>query len=67
MAKSEIGVKLRDKLLEFADDRSFAIGVMSNAKTEENWQIILDVMESEKDITKARLLLFSLSLGEQVE
>ena len=59
-----VGIKLKNKLLELYNDREFAIGVMTNAKTEENWKTLLDIIENEKGIDSDRLSLISLALGE---
>ena len=61
---SNVGMKLKNKLLELYNDREFAMGVLVNAKTEENWGKLLDILEKEKFDTD-RISLIALALGEK--
>ncbi|MDD6435315.1 MAG: ribonuclease HI [Clostridiales bacterium] len=63
---SEVGKKLKEKLIELYNDKEYALGVMVNSKTEENWKLLLDVIEKE-DFDSDRIALIALALGETVE
>jgi len=58
--------ELVNKLLDIYDSKDFVIGVLTNAKTEENWDLVLRFIDTEKDIDSDRVSLFALALGETV-
>jgi hypothetical protein len=64
---SEAGEKIKKLLYEIEDDRDFVKAVMLNAKTEDNWKILTEFIESKEDNSVERILLFSVALGETVE
>lgn len=60
-----IAEKLKDKLMEISDnDIDFAKGVMTNAQSDKCRQDILDTIEEHPEVSKNRLLLMSVALGE---
>ena len=64
---SEIREKLRNELYKKKDDIEFVNGVIIFAKTEENWQVLLDIMEEHPEATTSQLILIDLGLGREVE
>lgn len=63
--KSEIGKDLKDELILIGGER-FYLGVMANAKTEENWMEILRFIEYAKnnneDVLPDTISLLALSM-----
>jgi hypothetical protein len=57
--------KLFDKLKEFHNDKEFVVGVMSNAKHDEDRDLILKFIESEKEATIEDVILLSLHLANE--
>ena len=55
---------LKDKLQSFCDDWDFVVGVMSNAKYEEDRKTIIDFMDND-EITVEDIILLSLELGNE--
>ena len=59
--------KLFDKLKEFYPDRDFVLGVISNARTEENYQRIIDFIDNGDGVTVESILSLSLLLDDITE
>lgn len=64
---SEIREKLQNELYKKKDDIEFVNGVIIFAETEENWQVLLDIMEEHPEATTSQLILIALGLGREVE
>ena len=47
------------------NDRDFILGVLSDAKTEENFKICLDFIKQGIDVTEPNLLMLSLDLDKE--
>lgn len=58
---------LFDKLKEFHPDRDFVIGVISVAKTDENYQYIIDFMDKGEDVTVDNIIALSVLLDDVTE
>lgn len=56
---------LFDKLRDFHNDKDFVIGVMSNAKHDEDREVILEFIENEKEASIEDVILLSLHLANQ--
>ena len=56
---------LFEKLRTFYNNRDFVLGVMCNAPHEDNMKTILEYIEKGKDVTRERLILLSLELGNK--
>ena len=61
---SKVSQTLKDKLQSFYDDRDFIVGVMSNAKCEEDRKTIIDFMDND-EVTVEDIILLSLELGDR--
>ncbi len=59
---ADIKRQLFDKLKAFRPDKDFVIGVISNAKHDEDRQTILDFLDSEQNATVEDIILLSLHL-----
>ena len=57
--------ELFDKLNSFHHDKDFVVGVMSNAKHEEDRKTIIDYMENGEDVTVENIILLSLHLNNE--
>lgn len=53
------------ELKKINDDRDFILGVLSDAKTEENFKICLDYINQGIDVTEPNLLMLSLDLDKE--
>lgn len=69
MALSKISEELKNRLVRFYDNRDFLIGVMSNVKTDEKRQKMIDFMDKAEEvgdeITSDDLILLSVVLGNK--
>jgi hypothetical protein len=69
MALSKISEELKNRLVSFYDNRDFLIGVMSNVKTDEKRQKMIDFMDKAEEvgdeITSDDLILLSVVLGNK--
>ena len=61
----DIKRELFNKLKEFHPDKDFVVGVMSNAKHEDDRKAILQFMENGDDVTVESIILFSLHLSNE--
>ena len=61
---SAVSQTFKDKLQSFYDDRDFIVGVMSNAKHEEDRKTIIDFMDN-NEVTVEDIILLSLELGNE--
>ncbi len=59
----DIKRELFNKLNEFYHDKDFVIGVMSNAKHDEDRETILQFVENGEDVTIESIILLSLHLS----
>lgn len=62
MENKEIKRKLFDKLKEFYNDKDFVGGVISNTKTDEERQVIIDYIDKGENVTTDKITLLGLSL-----
>lgn len=62
---SKVSQTLKDKLQTFYNDRNFIVGVMSNAKDEEDRKVIIDFMDNGDEVTVENIILLSLELGNE--
>lgn len=62
---ADIKRTLFDKLKDFHKDKEFVIGVMSNAKHEEDRKAIISFLENEKEATVDDVILLSLHLANK--
>lgn len=62
---TDIKRTLFDKLKDFHKDKEFVIGVMSNAKHEEDRKAIISFLENEKEATVDDVILLSLHLANK--
>lgn len=62
---SEVSQTLKEKLQDFYNDRDFVVGVMSNAKHEEDRKTIIDFMDYGDEVTVENIILLSLELGNE--
>ena len=53
------------ELKKINDDKDFILGVLSDAKTEENFKICLDFINQGIDVTEPNLLMLSLDLAKE--
>ena len=53
------------ELKKIHDDKDFILGVLSDAKTEENFKICLDFTKQGIDVTEPNLLMLSLDLAKE--
>lgn len=53
------------KLKKIHNDKGFILGVLSDAKTEENFKICLDFIKQGIDVTEPNLLMLSLDLDKE--
>ncbi len=58
----DITQKLFAKLKAFYPDKDFVVGVMSNAKHDDDRQVIYDFMENGEEVTIENIILLSLHL-----
>lgn len=56
---------LISELKKINNDRDFILGVLSDAKTEENFKICLDFINQGIDVTEPNLLMLSLDLNKE--
>lgn len=61
----DIKRELFNKLNSFHHDKDFVIGVMSNAKHDEDRETILQFMENDDDVTIENIILLSLHLSNE--
>lgn len=61
----DIKRELFNKLNNFHHDKDFVVGVMSNAKHDEDRKTILQFMESDEDVTIENIILLSLHLNNE--
>jgi hypothetical protein len=52
------------ELRKIRNDDDFIIGVISNAKTEENYELVLEFIKQDIDVTPPNLLMLSLDLNK---
>ena len=64
---SETCKNLIDKLFDILDDDDFVLGVVTNAKNDENRQKIIDYIDNGDDVTVENIILLSLHLGNETE
>lgn len=62
MENKEIKRKLFDKLKEIYNDKDFVCGVISNTKTDEERQVIIDYIDKGEDVTSDKITLLGLNL-----
>lgn len=62
MENKEIKRKLFDKLKDFYNDKDFVGGVISNTKTDEERQVIIDYIDKGENVTIDKITLLGLSL-----
>lgn len=53
------------ELKKINDDKDFILGVLSDAKTEENFKICLDFIKQGIEVTEPNLLMLSLDLAKE--
>ena len=58
----EIKKKLFAKLKEYYPDKDFVVGVMSNAKNDENRQAIINYIDNGENVSVENIILLSLHL-----
>lgn len=63
--EKEIKRKLFDKLKAFYPDKDFVIGVISNAKYDDDRKAIIDYMENGEDVSVENIILLSLHLKNE--
>ena len=63
--EKEIKRKLFDKLKAFYPDKDFVIGVISNAKYDDDRKAIIDYMENGEDVSVENIILQSLHLKNE--
>lgn len=56
---------LISELKKINNDRDYILGVLSDAKTEENFKICLDFIKQGIDVTEPNLLMLSLDLAKE--
>jgi hypothetical protein len=61
----DIKRELFNKLNSFHHDKDFVVGVMSNAKHDEDRETILQFMEAGEDVTVENIILLSLHLSNE--
>ena len=61
----DIKRELFNKLNSFHHDKDFVIGVMSNAKHDEDRETILQFIENDDDVTIENIILLSLHLSNE--
>jgi hypothetical protein len=59
--------QLFEKLKGFYPDRDFVLGTISNAKTEENYQQIIDFIDKGEGVTVESIIALSLLLDDITE
>ena len=52
------------ELRKIRNDDDFIIGIISNAKTEENYELVLEFIKQDIDVTPPNLLMLSLDLNK---
>lgn len=57
-------LKLIERLKTFSEEKDFVLGILSNTPDEEDRQILLHYIETEKDLTIEDIILYSLELGD---
>lgn len=62
-----IGEELKKRLLNIYNNKEFAMGIMTNSKSEKNWKIIIEIIDADENIDPDKLSLVALALGETVE
>ncbi len=55
---------LFEKLKAFYPDKDFVLGVISNVDTEENYQHIIDFMDTEENVTAESIIALSMLLDD---
>ena len=61
MTNKDILIK---ELRKIRNDDDFIIGIISNAKTEENYELVLEFIKQDIDVTPPNLLMLSLDLNK---
>lgn len=61
----DIKRELFNKLNSFHHDKDFVVGVMSNAKHDEDRKTILQFIENDDDVTIENIILLSLHLSNK--
>ena len=61
----DIKRELFNKLNSFYHDKDFVLGVMSNAKHDDDRETILQFMENGEDVTVESIILLSLHLNNE--
>jgi hypothetical protein len=61
----DIKRELFNKLNDFYHDKDFVVGVMSNAKHDEDRKTILQFIENGEDVTIESIILLSLHLSNE--
>lgn len=64
---AEIKRKLIEKLKTVSEDKDFLVGVVSNAKHDEDRETIIEYIDNGKDVSYESLLLLSVWLGNERE
>ena len=56
---TELQKKLRDKLKTVSKDKDFILGVLLDAETEEDQQVIIDYIDKGEDVNEQNVTLLS--------
>lgn len=59
--------QLFEKLRGFYNDRDFVVGVMSNVDTEENYQRIIDFIDTGESVSIESIIALSVLLNDAAE
>lgn len=59
---TELQKKLRDKLKTVSKDKDFILGVLLDAETEEDQQVIIDYIDKGEDVNEQNVTLLSVFL-----
>lgn len=59
---TELQKKLRDKLKTVSKDKDFILGVLLDAETEEDQQVIIDYIDKGEDVNEQNVSLLSVFL-----
>lgn len=62
---TELQKKLRDKLKTVSKDKDFILGVLMDAETEEDQQIIIDYIDKGEDVNEQNVTLLSVFLDNK--
>lgn len=57
--------KLFDKLRNYHNDKDFVVGVMSNAKHNDDMKAIIEYMDNGDDVSVENIILLSLHLNKE--